>query len=277
MKKLKITKNTIRAGISIDNEGNFVFDWKVDDSYNDIVKLVEHTGGTFNKDDIMYIYAYMFYPNADNKHINKFRSALKDELEDSSIFYSEDISDFVGAGVLHIEEYISFKEIGATINIASTKLNTSLLDLISSHISDNLPGYHVSLELVKRMYEGVQFDSEKSLSALLDTGRYSEGRARKQVEFTVRKFEELKKTKTMFEIKRFIPKELRVGFSNFLYFEREEHRTLYEALQDTVVLVYDDIYTSGSTVNEIISYIKSIHNNNKLVVFVLLSDTLQSA
>lgn len=71
-------------------------------------------------------------------------------------------------------------------------------------------------------------------------------------------------------MKRFIPKAIRSGFYDFLKFKTEKERKVYEALQGVDVLVYDDFLTSDSTVKEIIRYLRAIHDENSLTVFVLI-------
>ena len=72
------------------------------------------------------------------------------------------------------------------------------------------------------------------------------------------KFETLKASGKLFQMKRFVPKVIRDSFSDYLQFETDEDRILYQTLRGDEnsgcnVLVYNDFYISGSTVREIAS------------------------
>ena len=60
-------------------------------------------------------------------------------------------------------------------------------------------------------------------------------------------------------MKKILPSKIRPAFTNFLKFKTAEQKQIYEQLQNTEVLIYDDFLTSGSTVKEIIRYLKAIN------------------
>ena len=78
------------------------------------------------------------------------------------------------------------------------------------------------------MYEDVDFEYDKTFQAMIEAG-YSEHIIDKELEFTVNKFNSLKETDELFQIKRFIPSELRSGFYNFLKFSSEAEKNVYES------------------------------------------------
>ena len=72
-------------------------------------------------------------------------------------------------------------------------------------------------------------------------------------------------------MKKFIPRQVREAFTDFLKFESKETEEVYHNLQGVDVLVFDDFLTSGSTIKEIIRYLKTINPSNTLTVFVLIN------
>lgn len=128
----------------------------------------------------------------------------------------------------------------------------------------------LTFELVKQTYNDVIFDTDVAFKSLIEAG-WDIVDAEDEVNFISNKFNSLKQEGTLFQIKRFIPSEIRKGFSNFLKFKNDRQRQTYEKLQGVDVLIYDDFLTSGSTVKEIIRYLKSINSDNTLTVFVLVN------
>ena len=73
-------------------------------------------------------------------------------------------------------------------------------------------------------------------------------------------------------IKRFVPREVREGFYNFLRFKSKQAEETYRKLQGVDLFLYDDFVTSGTTVKEMMRCIRSIHDKNTLTVFALLQN-----
>ena len=72
-------------------------------------------------------------------------------------------------------------------------------------------------------------------------------------------------------MKKFVPRQVREAFTDFLKFESKETEEVYRNLQGVDVLAFDDFLTSGSTVKEIIRYLGAINPNNKLTIFILVN------
>ena len=92
----------------------------------------------------------------------------------------------------------------------------------------------------------------------------------KDINYTISKFNDLKKSGELFQITRFLPTAIRVGSTNYIKFASEVEKSVYMDLQNANVLIYDDFITSGSTVKEVMRYLKSINENNTLTVFILV-------
>ena len=269
--KMKITKRkSINAGVSIGDDGQFNFNWKTDNSESDILLLNQDTSGTFDSEGVAYIYGYVFNPKSTGSQRKVFRDALKSEITNTDIFISNDVDNFVENGVLRLENYKRFDEFSATVTIESTKPK-SLVDIISMYFSEYLENTtpEFTFKLIKQMYEDVEFDSVKAYNSLIDAG-YRQYDANRVISKVMRRFDSLKLTKQLFEMKKFLPREIREGFYNFLKFKTNEQAEAYMSLQCVNVLIYDDFLTSGTTIKEIIRYLRSIHSENTLTVFVLI-------
>lgn len=266
MKKyLKYThtnRSKICGGIRVKN-GNVNFNWKSDNYAEDLINLYHNNSGEFNKDDIMYIYGYQFNDNGtyDEKKI------VRDYLKKDGI-YTDDVETFVERGVHHIEDYINLKNFGAVVNVESTS-GYSLVDIIGSYLNAYIEGIHVSFQLIKDSYKNVQFDINKAKLALKSAG-YTESEISKELSRTVDKFNALKQSNELFQMKKFMPAPIRSGFYDFLKFRTDDEKFTYMNLQGENVIIYDDFYTSGATVSEIIRYLKAINDKNTLTVFVLV-------
>lgn len=256
----------IFAGITITNDDKIMFDWDKD-SPRDVLKLAESTSGKFIQDGITYFYAYTWSDTATPYQINRVRRYLK-SLGETNDLYGQDVEDFVELGVLKFDEFKSLKSFSVLVGIEPSKF-PSLVDIMNGYLMEYSQSPIVDIRLVKNTYDHVEFDSSKAYKALLESG-LTQHRAAREIQFTIRKFQELKTSGALFEMKRFLPRAIREGFYNFLKFKTEEEKQLYMKLQGVDVLIYDGFLTSGSTIKEVVRYLKSIHNENQLTVFVLV-------
>lgn len=256
----------IFAGATIGDNNQILFNWS-EDSSSDVVSLSKDTSGEFDRDGVRFVYGYEFNTGATGQQKKIFRDYVKG-LSNSKALYSEDVGEFVERAVLRLDERYPLRDFKTTVHIEPTK-SPSLVDVMREWLWEYLDNADVSFKLVKQAYEHVQFDAEKAAQALRDIG-VNEDTIIHEIEFTTKKFDELKRSGELFQIKRFIPKAIREGFFNFLKFKTDKERKAYEALQGVNVLIFDDFMTSGATVKEVIRYLKAIHDKNTLTVFVLM-------
>lgn len=257
---------SIYGGVSIQGD-SIIFNW-ISDNRNDVVKLAEDCSGSFDKDGIRYIYGYEYTEGSKRADRKVFRNYLKSLAPTSDELYDSNIDEFIERAVLRLDERCSLDSFGATVHVESPKI-PALTDIMRGYLWDYMHNADFDFELVKEAYENVQFNTAKAIQALIDSGK-SRHMATKQVERVSLKFEQLKKENKLFQMKAFVPREIREGFTNFLKFKTEEEREAYEALQGTNVLIFDDFLTSGATVKEVIRYLKAIHDKNTLTVFILV-------
>jgi len=255
----------VYAGVAIDGD-QVSFNWKSDDSSEDVLSLVEDMSGQYNEDGVRYIYGYEYNSSASSEQKKVFRNCIK-HFDLTSNLYS-DIFEFVDWAVVRLDSHYSLDNFSVTIRVESSK-SPSLVDEIDAHISEYCRNLDVSFELLKKTYKDVSFDQDKALQVLLDSG-YKRSRADYMIRRCLSQFERLKSSGELFQMKKFLPREIRSGFHDFLQFKSDEERELYETLQGVDVLIYDDFLTSGSTVKEIVRYLRSINDHNRLTVFVLV-------
>lgn len=249
-------------GIRIDDNGQVVFNWDKDDN-RDIIYLDSDTSGKFNEEDIRYIYGYKYTPNATASQ----KSIVRNYIKSGNI--NEDIEQFVEKAVIKIDEVQRFDSFGTLVSIKPSKF-PSILSIIENYLHSYMKPPFLTFELIKQTHDNIIFDRNKAFNALIEIG-YDIYTAENEVLFIANKFEKLKQNGELFQIKRFVPTVIRSAFSNFLIFKNEKQRITYEKLQGVNILIYDDFLTSGSTIKEIIRYLKSINSNNKLTVFVLVN------
>lgn len=253
---------SLYEGVSIDSESNVIFNFKKDNK-TDIINLDSDVSGQFNEDDIRYVYGYRYNQNATKQQRKIFRDYIKSGKR------TADIEDFVEKAVIKLDVVQELKSFGALVSIKSSSY-PSVISIIGNYLHSYMNPPFLTFELVKQTYNDVIFNTDIAFEALIKAG-WDTVDAEDEVTFINDKFNSLKEEGSLFQIKRFIPSEIRKGFSNFLKFKNDRQKLTYEKLQGVDVLIYDDFLTSGSTVKEVIRYLKSINPDNTLTVFVLVN------
>lgn len=249
-------------GVSIDSKGNVVFNFDKDNN-NDIISLDSDVSGQFEEDNIRYIYGYKYNQNATNQQKKIFRDYIKLGKR------TTDIEEFIEKAIIKLDVIQKLKSFGALVSIKSSSY-PSIISIIGNYLHSYMNPPFLTFELVKQTYNDVTFNTDIAFKALVKAG-WNIVDAEDEVNFINNKFNNLKEEGELFQIKRFIPSEIRKGFSNFLKFKNDRQKQTYEKLQGVDVLIYDDFLTSGSTVKEVIRYLNAINPDNTLTVFVLIN------
>lgn len=252
----------IYAGVYIQNSRP-VFNWSGDTPDLDILKLSKPRYGTALVSDIPVIYGYEFEHSANGRDKKIFRDFIK-----ANALISEDVQQFVEYGILHLDYIFPLKDLGYAVHPQS-RTGHDLIELMSNWIMEYSQATMSDFELIKEAYQNVTFDADKARAALRKRN-IPEREINESISEVLRRFEVLKQTDKLFEIKMFVPREIRAGFLNYLKFATDDERIAYEALQGVDVLVYDDLATSGATLREMNRYLNAINPNNRLHSFVLL-------
>lgn len=258
----RLLKQPIECGVFVDKDNIVRFNWTKDKLSRDLILLHSDNYGYLTEDGVMIIYGYSY--DGRNYPYDKVK-AFRDYIKHPS-YDTDDVERFVSQGIANFCKITDAENYKVVIGIPSEK-KPSILDEIKMHLMDICDKY-VGYDLVKETYEHVKFDELKARKVLEESNYHRD--IDDTIEFTLTKFEELKKTGQLFEMKRFLPKEIRVAFSDFLKFKNEDERKIYATLQGVNVLMYDDLYTSGATLKEMARYLRSINPTNTLTAFILI-------
>ena len=263
----------IYAGAYLDSNGFVNFDWTTDKYKRDIVALTSKKQGTFNREDVRYVYGYEYLDKATAREIKQFRQYVKNLGMGYDLWNENpdhDVEEFIERAIFNFDRIYDLKSFGATVHIESTKQN-SVVSYMAGVIADIADNAQIGFKLIKKMYSDVTFNMQKAFEVMKSSGKYaSDNEIYDFLNAAQNRFESLKKSNRLFEMKKFVPRELREGFENYLEFKTPQEKWVYEQLQGIDVLIFDDFLTSGATVKEIIRYLKSINDNNTLTVFVLV-------
>ena len=259
-------------GISKNSDGKYDFDYSHDLEY-DLIHLCDDSCGLKTSGDLTYFYAYRFNPEADENEVKEFRKRFKNSYNDASFFYKDEVFDFVELGMLRMDKYKKLTDFNIVFMADfGTDHDISVMSLLDSLMLEYTNGDWINVKLVKATYDDIKFDRDKAKKALMKTDKY---RNEKKAEDAIRDieilFETNKRNGKLFKMKNYMPVVARCGFYDFLKFDTEEHREVFESLANgSEALICDDFITSGSTVKEIERYLHSINPDVNMTVFVLV-------
>ena len=259
-------------GISKNSDGKYDFDYTAD-LESDILKLSENESGIKTAQGLTYFFAYKFNQNADKRETKEFRTRFKHEYNNSSFFYEDSVFDFIELGMLKMDAYKKLTDFDIVfMTDYGTNHDVSVMSLLDSLMLEYTNGDWINVKLVKATYDDIKFDRDKAKNALMRTDKY---RNEKKAEDAIRDieilFETNKRNGKLFKMKNYMPVVARCGFYDFLKFDTEEHREVFESLANgSEALICGDFITSGSTVKEIERYLHSINPDVNMTVFVLV-------
>ena len=261
----------ITAGISVNNNQP-VFNWQ-EDCKDDVLHLVQDTSGDYTEDGVNYFYGYTFNPNSSFRDRKTVRDYMKGIAGTSELF-AESTDELVERAVLNLDAAFNLKLFSAIVWVEPNN-HPSLVDVMREWLMEYGSGRFASFELIKKSYDNVKFNRSKAKQLLResdpDFNRYeTDEDLEGELDFIENKFETLKSSGKLFQMKRITPTAIRSSYYDFLEFRNEQEKRIYMDLQGVNVLVYDDFLTTGTTVKEILRYLNSINPNNTLTVFVLV-------
>lgn len=182
----------------MDNNDNVIFNWKYDDRHRDALLLDGFEARYFNENDIRYVYAYNYTDNATGKDKKIIRNYLKNP-GNQNIEYVE---EFVDNGILRLDAVEAIRNFDVFV-CTKTRNSSSLLGIIRSYLYDYAVPLSINFGLIKKCYRDVTFGKEK-LECHLKELKWSKKDIEEISDRTERKFNELKKSGKLFEMKRFI-------------------------------------------------------------------------
>lgn len=253
----------IACGIKLDEDRNPVFNYRWDD-LDDILHLVRDTSGEFDKNGIKYVYAYQYNESASGNDKADVRKALKDTKN----IFREDLEDFVETGVLRFDRYNKLEDFSCVAYVEPTKV-LSLINVMKGYVYSYISVPPMDVSFIKQTYQEVQFD-EAAARREYKKHNYKDKDIDTEIDFINRKFNGLKESGQLFEMKRVVPSFIRSAFSNFLKFKSKEMEDAYRRMESGKVLLFDDFITTGRTIEEAIRCLKSVNPDNEITVFVLI-------
>lgn len=269
MKIYKGKFKPIYSGVSIEND-NIYFNYDKDTD-RDVLKLNEDVSHVQVRNGIQYYFAYKYTnrATADDKHI--FRNYIKG-INGSGKDYESTVRKFVHLGVRRLASMKPLSSFGGVVCIESyhPSRKFSLMNLMYTELQGYSEDPFIDFKLIKKLCKEVKVDDEK-LKRLLRRQNYEEWQIKSLIDNLHENLDNPENENKMFEIKKIVPPILRKGLCDFVKFEDPKQKEIYQKLQGVDILIYDDVITTGTTIKEIIRYLRSINNKNTLSVFVLVN------
>lgn len=254
----------ILEGIIYNNETNeFVFDFEKDDKVN-IIKLVEipiHESKFMNN---LYLFGYKFEDDIDGKLKSLFIKELKSESD--KLISSRNLFKFISNAISNLDDKINIASYEYFIypETKGSIINKLLLEAYKY----TAPKFN-TIELVKNSVKNIEFDKE-AFEIYANSKKINRDSKRE----IIRNMEQIIvdiQHYNYFSIANAIKKpKYRAFFKNFLKFKNEKDQQLFEKIQNTNVLVIDDVNTSGSTLMECLRVLRSLNPSNNITLFTVL-------
>lgn len=264
----------LAEGVQYDKENNtFIFNFEHDNE-TDIIKL-EHIGKELEAFNKCFYYGYEFTSDVDSKVRTKFIDSIKfPESFDSN----KDLSLFIQKAVNYLDSQICLPSYNVVVYPQSmSEINRKMLSYLS-RLTDTM---YLSIEMVKEVAAKIEFDYERFdvevLQSIAPNGqhRYTQ-RGKEYVITQIKEMMDRIHQNDYFSIARDIKKnKYRPFIKNYYKFPNDETRKIYEKLNETNVLIIDDIVTSGTTISHVLKALRSVNDNNNIVIFSLIGKNIQ--
>lgn len=251
----------VREGISL-NDDNFIFNFK-SDSVDDIIHLKFRS---FNKKfsikkGIDTYVGYKYEKNVDKNILEKFRNDLK-SLNYNSI-NENDLNLFINKAILGLNDLYNIRNFDVIISPeSSSKLNDKVGYMLKKKAGVNT--IFIEHGFLKNAIDNIQIDTDK----LIKSGKTSdEIRNIKDNIFKIlSKQEKIHGTYKLHAL----PFGYRNLLQNFIKFNSQKESLIISKITHGNVLIIDDIYTRGTTLNAINQLVLNF-NPMKIVNFSLIS------
>ena len=246
----------------------FVFDYE-NDSETDIIKLkkVGYKVSAFNH---CYYYGYQFEENVDSSKRTSFIHSIK--FPDGKIS-DEDKNTFIINAVNKLDSDISLPSYDLIVYPESlSEINRDMLKYLNRFASPEL----ANMQLIKELPSKIEFDYNRFRLEILDSklpdgrNRYDE-KTKKQIIDNIEEMMDSIHKLDYFSIARDIKKnKYKPYIRNYYKFKDENDKRLFETIQNTNVLIVDDIVTSGTTLSHILKCLRAVNDSNNIVIFSLI-------
>lgn len=254
----------INEGIYYNNNSQeFVFDYQYDND-DCLVKLKVETPKPIYKFDVDTYFGCVFEQNIDHE--------LKKDFIHEFKFFGNKIKEPI------IDEFIA-----KTIRLTNSVLHYSQFDTlvfpqsrspIVSKMVDYIyrmsRGKILTYEMLKQLPKDINFDYECYIEFLS-----SKGVNTKQINQSCNAVEQMMDeihNLEYFSIGRDCKAKYRKYLKNFYYFSSEKSRDNFKKLQNNKIIVIDDISTTHTTMEFVLSALRKANDSNYLAVFCLLGN-----
>ena len=254
-----------------DKENTFTFDFD-NDGIDDTIKMQTPL---FSKIGSMPadVYHFAYYVEPHTPKYNEFITYVKK----AEALKNPDILNFVNMGVRKFatDKHINMHEFGAVLFPQSrSPINSKIVEICSTKYNMISRTY----ELIKNAAKYVKFDydnfTNNVLSVKNDDGspKYNAD-SRKRILNNIREIMYAINTSDDYvSIASTMKSEWRKYIYDFLIFKTEQDKKDFMRFTEKSVLIIDDIFSSGTTVNEIVKIVNAIAPNTKIVVFTLIGN-----
>lgn len=267
------SRQIVSEGVHYDAQlDSFIFDFE-NDYETDIIKLkkVGYKVSAFNH---CYYFGYQFENNTDSSKRTKFIHSIK--FPDGKIS-EKDKNTFIVNAVDKLDSDISLPAYELIVYPESmSEINRDMLKYLNRFASPDI----VNMEIIKTLPSKIEFDYNRFNVEVLN-GKLSNGRDR----YTPQQKEEvIKNIQAMmdsihnleyFSIARDVKKtKYRQYIRKYCTFKDENDKQLFETIQNTNVLIVDDIVTSGTTISHLLKCLRSVNDSNNIVIFSLIGKNI---
>ena len=255
-----------------DNLNKFVFNFE-NDNKTDIISLkkVGYKISAFNQ---CYYYGYQFEDTVDSLIRSSFIKSIK--FPDNKIT-EKDKKTFIVNAINKLDSDISLPSYKIIVYPESmSEINRDMLKYLNRFTAPDV----ISMEMIKQLPKNIEFDYKRFkievLDVMLENGRprYSE-KQKMNVLDNIREMMSSIKNLQYFSIAKDVKKlKYRQYIKNYYIFKNDEDKALFESIQNSNVLVIDDIATSGTTISHLLNSLRSVNDNNKIVIFSLIGKNI---
>ena len=153
-----------------------------------------------------------------------------------------------------------------------SEINRDMLKYLNRFASPDI----VSMEMIKELPSKIEFDYNRFTIEVLNS-KLPNGRNRytsQQKEVVIKNIQTMMKSihnLDYFSIARDVNKtKYRQYIRNYYIFKDENDKRLFESIQNTHILIIDDIVTSGTTISHLLKCLRSVNDSNNIVIFSLI-------
>ena len=259
----------VSEGVHYEAESDsFVFDFE-NDHETDIIKLkkVGYKVSAFNH---CYYYGYQFENDIDSSKRTNFIHSIK--FPDGRVT-EKDKNTFIINAVNQLDSDISLPLYDLIIYPESmSEINRDMLKYLNRFASPDI----VSMEMIKELPSKIEFDYNRFTIEVLNS-KLPNGRNRytsQQKEVVIKNIQTMMESihnLDYFSIARDVNKtKYRQYIRNYYTFKDENDKRLFESIQNTHILIIDDIVTSGTTISHLLKCLRSVNDSNNIVIFSLI-------